>query len=80
MRFRPTHIGPDDAGARSRPTEVPVHFVRDAAGLRGCGAHERLLARTNATRRQWITYRERVTGCVATMTTRLDDNAPSDIR
>ena len=72
------HNGPRGAVLRERAQGNTTAFV--AVVLPGQTPSPDLLERTDAIRRQWITYWEKVTGGVATMSTGLDVNAPSDTR
>ena len=70
------HDGPRVPSFEDAPRDFTTAFV--AVVLPGQTPSPALLERTDAIRRQWITYWEKITGGVATMSTRLDGNAPSD--
>jgi hypothetical protein len=67
------HDGPRVPSFEDAPKDFATAFV--AVVLPGHAPSPELLERTDAIRRQWITYWNRVTGGVATMSTRLDTAA-----
>jgi hypothetical protein len=64
------HNGPRVPSFADAPREFTTAFV--AVVLPGRTPSPELLERTDAIRRQWITYWNKVTGGIATMSTGLD--------
>jgi len=72
------HNGPRVPAFEDAPKDFSTAVV--AVVLPGHSPSPELLERTDAIRRQWIRYWEKVTGGVATMSTRLEVGAPSASR